>query len=346
MRIPVIILSGFLGSGKTTLLLTLLEETKNRSLRPGILMNELGKQDVDGLILKEQASVTVQQLLDGCVCCSKKEELAGSLSLLLAQQPDVIFIELTGVANPEEISKALTEPEFIHRVHSKQIITLLDAENVLDYNSIFASDKQLVRTLRKQIEVADLIIVNKTDLVKPEQLRKMDKVIRKHNSSAAVIHTTHSQIDVPLLLKSITSHESHPIAIRRLNTSKSVNITTTARTNHDSESYQPEQNSYSQVKTLTLSNSNITPLSKESLDKFLTSWKDQLLRAKGYVAIVHDHSYRIYLVQYAGTRITWEPSQYPGSPYLVFIGMNLDEERLIQAWDRLLRSTSPSYSKR
>ncbi|MBW7459833.1 GTP-binding protein, partial [Paenibacillus sepulcri] len=79
MTIPVMILSGFLGSGKTTLLLRLLEEARIRGIRPGILMNELGKQDVDGNILSEQLGVQVEKLLDGCVCCSKKEELAGSL---------------------------------------------------------------------------------------------------------------------------------------------------------------------------------------------------------------------------------------------------------------------------
>lgn len=322
MRIPIIILSGFLGSGKTTLLLTLLEETKNRSLRPGILMNELGKQDVDGLILKEQANVTVQHLLDGCVCCSKKEELSGSLTLLLEQQPDVIFIELTGVANPDEISKTLAEPELIRRVQTKHIITLLDAENVLDYNSIFASDKQLVQTLRKQLEVADLIIVNKTDLVRPDKLTKIDKVIRKQNTSASITYTTHGKIDVPLLLNNVTSHEGRPITIP------------------DSVYSQSEKYSYSQVKTMTLSIPTTTQLSKEALEQFLTLWKDQLLRAKGYVTISQDRS--IYLVQYAGNRITWEPSQYPGAPYLVFIGMNLDEERLTKAWNALHRGISPS----
>ncbi|UUZ78801.1 hypothetical protein LJK88_26340 [Paenibacillus sp. P26] len=107
----------------------------------------------------------IQKLLDGCACCSKNSELANGLNKLQQQKPDVIFIELTGVANPEEIADALAEPVLLRSMQLKQIITVLDSENVLDCNSVFSSDKQLVHTLRRQIETADFIIVNKTDLV-------------------------------------------------------------------------------------------------------------------------------------------------------------------------------------
>lgn len=175
MKIPVIILSGFLGSGKTTLLLTLLKESKARGLNPGVVMNELGKRDVDGYILQEHTGTSVEKLLDGCVCCSRKDELPGSLNALLARRPDMIFIELTGVADPEEIAKSLLEPSFSERLALHYTVTLLDAENMLEYNSRFSADKQLVRTLHKQISGADLIIVNKSDLVEPETLWKIER---------------------------------------------------------------------------------------------------------------------------------------------------------------------------
>lgn len=73
MKIPVIVLIGFLGSGKTTLLLRLIEEAKRLGLEPGILMNELGKYDVDGHIISDfNPGIAVEKLLDGCICCSKK----------------------------------------------------------------------------------------------------------------------------------------------------------------------------------------------------------------------------------------------------------------------------------
>lgn len=150
MKIPVIILSGFLGSGKTTLLLSLLKESKVRGLNPGVVMNELGKRDVDGYILQEHTGTAVTKLLDGCVCCSRKEDLADSLMVLLRGRPDAIYMELTGVADPEEIAKTLQETPLQDLVELHYTITLLDAENALEYNSRLSSDKQLVRTLRKQ----------------------------------------------------------------------------------------------------------------------------------------------------------------------------------------------------
>jgi G3E family GTPase len=130
-------------------------------------MNELGSNDVDGDIISSRLSkLNIEKLLDGCICCSKKSEVTLSTEKLLERKPDIIFIELTGVANPEEIADSLTEPQLLSNVYLKQILTVLDSENVLDYNSIFETDKQLVHTLRRQIEVADLLILNKTDLIK------------------------------------------------------------------------------------------------------------------------------------------------------------------------------------
>src|SRR5690348_15993733 len=126
MKVPVFVLSGFLGSGKTTLLQQLIKEAGRHGLKPGILMNELGKQDVDGHILADALpGISLEKLLDGCICCSKKSEVADSLITLLQKNPDVLFIELTGVANPEEIADCLTEPQLMHKLYLYQIITIL-----------------------------------------------------------------------------------------------------------------------------------------------------------------------------------------------------------------------------
>lgn len=203
MKIPVIILSGFLGSGKTTLLLSLLKESQRRGLNPGVIMNELGAKDVDGYILQESTGTSVEKLLDGCICCSRKEELPRSLTALLMRRPDIIYIELTGVADPDEIAKSLLAPALADRLQLHHAITLLDAENALEYSSRFSSDKQLVRTLRKQITTADLIIVNKSDLVEPETLWKIEKMVCKQNSESEIVFTHYSQINLAPLLTGI-----------------------------------------------------------------------------------------------------------------------------------------------
>ncbi|BBH20571.1 cobalamin biosynthesis protein [Paenibacillus baekrokdamisoli] len=338
MRIPVLVLSGFLGSGKTTLLLRLLEEIASRGLKPGILMNELGKQDVDGRILGEHSPASLEKLLDGCICCSKKSEMAGSLSLLLKTKPDVIIIELTGVANPEEIADALTEPGLIGQLRLKRIITLLDAEHALDYNSIFATDKQLVRTLRRQLEVADFVIVNKTDLVKPAQLQKIEKAIRKQNEHASISYTTYSSLHLAPLLEGVTKREEiKEQAVQRLQMVKSISLkqknaegSVSSAPKHD---HAESDRSFSRIQTLSLSWTTSARLTREQVERFLHRWKKELLRAKGYISFPNQG--QMYLMQHAGKRTNWEPTAYTGEPYLVAIGIEFDQERFKLEWEQL-----------
>lgn len=341
MKIPVIILSGFLGSGKTTLLLSLLKESKRRGLNPGVVMNELGKKDVDGYILQENTGTSVEKLLDGCVCCSRKEELPRSLAALLARRPDIIYIELTGVADPDEIAKSLLEMPLADRLKLHFTITLLDAENALDYNSRFSADKQLVRTLRKQLTVADLIIVNKSDLVEPETLWKIEKMVYKQNSESEIVFTHYSQINLAPLLAGIAARELRRPAPQR--GPGTINGTSLKRTSPGyggsaTAVQEPESGpstSYSQVAavTLTVPQGGNGRIRREQLELFFREWGDSLLRAKGHVQLAEQDS--VQLVQYAGHRTTWEASRYPGQPYIVCIGLNLDERAVSRRWATL-----------
>lgn len=347
MSIPVLILSGFLGSGKTTLLLELLAEARSRDLKPGILMNELGKMDVDGEIIGEASRASVAKLLDGCVCCSKKSELSASLQELLQQKPDVLFVELTGVANPEEVVDALTEPALLGRVLLKQIVTVLDAEYTLEYNSIFASDKDLVRTLRRQIEVADVILVNKTDLVDPHTLQKIEKTVRKHNPLAPLLYTQRSRLDPDILLRGIepipdgTVQTRQPFRVVK-GTAAGARLKEPEAPEHTAHRHQA---SYSRIRTYTLKPPVEGAIPPAKLEQFLGQWGNRLLRAKGYLAQPGNASRR--LLQFAGKRVTWSSSTYLGEPYLVLIGMDLEESELLMEWKELLPQTElPSGSKR
>ncbi|ULO05759.1 GTP-binding protein [Paenibacillus sp. 19GGS1-52] len=339
MKIPVIILSGFLGSGKTTLLLTLLQESFARSLNPGVIMNELGKRDVDGYILQEHTGTNVEKLLDGCVCCSRKEELADSLSELQKRRPDAIYIELTGVADPEEIIKLLHESPLRERLSLHYSVTLLDAENALEYNSRLSADKQLIQTLRKQLSSADLIVVNKSDLVEPETLWKIEKVVRKQNKKAEIAFTHYSKINLYPVLAGIIPQAPYAPApqrahqdftgapLKRLNSDRGSIAVKEAPEKHNA--------SYSQVSavTLTFPQSGARLLSRERLEAFFQEWEGILLRAKGHVQLSEPEP--VQLVQYSGMHTSWEDSRYPGSPYVVFIGINLNEATLIERWTAL-----------
>lgn len=322
MRTPVIIISGFLGSGKTTLLLKLLEETHQRGIKPAILMNELGRHDIDGHILSQASEgLIMQKLLDGCICCSKKSEVSNAITALLSQSPDVIFIELTGVANPEEIVDEMSGPELINEVLLQRIITVIDAEHVLEYNSIFSSDKQLVHTLRRQIEVADIVIVNKKDLVNDQHLSKVIKLAEKHNDKARIFNTSNAQLDLNPLLDGL-----QPLNIPVRASSKLKII---SRRSQHHEKHAPS--SFSRVQTLYIPIQEQTSVSLRKIEKFLKSQGSQIIRAKGYIC--HGSLSEGALIQFAGKQMRWEPANYKGPHYIVIIGFELDGAKLLQEWE-------------
>ncbi|GGA45476.1 CobW family GTP-binding protein [Paenibacillus physcomitrellae] len=359
-KTPVIVLSGFLGSGKTTLLIKLLLEARRGALKPGILMNELGRQDVDGLILNEETGFSIEKLLDGCVCCSKKEDLARSLLTLLYTRPDLLLIELTGVANPVEIASLLSQPPFAERLTVKHSITVMDAEHALDYSSLFASDKQLVRTLRQQVEAADLVLVNKTDLASQTQVSKVLNLVHRYNPKTAVQTTQKAEIDVRKLLEGIPStqqlqlenkppysaqrelrHSSHGTQhLHVIQQHPQQELQQKPQHVHD---YQHEHQaagseaahaSFSAVQTFTLPCSAERSFSREELEHFLAGLSGQIVRAKGYVKLEGEGT---TLIQYAGGRFSYEASRYPGSGYIVIIGLHVHPDESAEQWERLIR---------
>ncbi|WP_216831582.1 CobW family GTP-binding protein [Alkalihalobacterium elongatum] len=328
-KIPVFVLSGFLGSGKTTLLLRLLQECSRRQLKPAVLMNELGSTDTDGAIISnERKEQVVEKLLDGCICCNKKGEVVASIEKLLLQKPDVIFIELTGVANPEEVADSLTEPQFIDRLSLQQVITILDAENVLEYNSIFEADRNLVETVKRQTEVADLLVINKVDLIEPSRKLKIKKVLMKQNSEAEICFTKYSEINIAQLLDPISNKREKRHEIKVIFNKKSEER---KKGIHD------HKKSYSRIQTVSLPISQ--PFREKDVEKFLKKFKHSVLRAKGYIPLVGKK--QTYLMQHVVKRTSWELSTYSGPHYLVVIGIDLNKEELSNEWRKVTQCQAP-----
>ncbi|MGF7032491.1 G3E family GTPase [Paenibacillus mucilaginosus] len=339
-KVPVLILSGFLGSGKTTLLIRLLHEAGLQGLKPGVLMNELGRTDVDaGIIQSGLPGSSVEKLLDGCICCSRKGEVAESLGRLIARQPDVILIELTGVANPEEVAEALTEPFLLNRVELKGIITVLDAEWVLDYNSMFNTDRVLKHTVRRQMETADVILVNKTDLVPPSHLGRIEKAVKQQNDKAVIHFTRYSELPaapfffgIQPAARSITSvTKGFKVISRPGGSTASV----PAHEHHPGRLDGPAASpSFGRVQTLTLTVPQGHPLTSKQVEQFLALWGGRLLRAKGYLTL-SDKKLSSRLLQFAGGRLRWDLSDYHGTSYLVVIGIELQQEQIKRNWEAI-----------
>jgi G3E family GTPase len=357
--IPVVVLSGFLGSGKTTLLLRLLKHANDSGLRASVLMNEVGKVDVDGVLVSSStANQIMESITEGCLCCTKKSELAGCLERLALQRPDVIVIELTGVANPEEIAEAMTEPSIIGKVTLHRIITVLDSEHALDYNSIFSSDRELVRTLRKQIEVADSVIANKADLISDRTKAKVEQMVRERNPDCVLVPAIRCDVNPELAFAGINRLHAKQLAFSRIGTSPSaphqlkLSVKAAGRPLQEAikvDSKQPQapvkishssnqpssSDSFSRVRTVAIYPDPSRPLPRRQLEDFITGRGNQCLRAKGYMPVGSNN--KLMLFQLAGKRVEWSPSSYEGRPYFVMIGIDLNAAQIEQEWQKLAK---------
>ncbi|AYB43768.1 CobW family GTP-binding protein [Paenibacillus lautus] len=360
-KIPVVLISGFLGSGKTTLLLRLLAYAAKRQWRTAVLMNEMGEQDVDGDILSgEMPDLPIEKLLDGCICCTKRDELGQALKSLLDRKPDLVFIETTGVANPEQILEDLQDPSLVDRITIRGKIALADCSKFLEYNSFFASSRELVRTLRGQISFADWIILNKAGECEEKQINKVITSIRKINTTASLSVTDYSRLDehemfAALQLQQAGNH-SHSSHSSNRQESRSDRLQGSAWTGGEDRSKPGHRDhegafnhnehrhghvgeaghgshSYTGLDTLTLSAPTPFPLEISLIETFLAARGSGLLRAKGYIQLSTGPS----LVQWAGSQLAIEPSTLKlQRGYLTLIGHRLDKTRIVQEWEDLL----------
>jgi G3E family GTPase len=177
--IPVTVLTGFLGSGKTTLLNRILTEQHGRKL--AVIENEFGEVGVDNQLVI-QSDEELFEMNNGCICCSVRGDLIRILGRLLKRKDrlDGILIETTGLANPAPVAQTFfTDDEMRRSFRLDAIVTVVDAKHVAAH--LDKGDESV-----KQLAFADVILVNKTDLVTPAELDALEERIRGINAVAKV----------------------------------------------------------------------------------------------------------------------------------------------------------------
>ncbi|KRE72341.1 CobW family GTP-binding protein [Paenibacillus sp. Soil750] len=195
-RVHVYVLSGFLGSGKTTLLTKAIDYFTEAGRKPAVIMNEIGEVNLDGQLIANE--VPMSELLGGCICCSSRGDLATALNeLVRGEQPDIIFVESTGIANPMEIIDEITDASLILPIELSAIITVVDAPQLLELNR--TSRGKTYRLMRDQIRCANLLLLNKTDLLQESALQEVHDLVREWNPYADLHYTVFSQIDIKLI---------------------------------------------------------------------------------------------------------------------------------------------------
>ena len=282
LRTPITLVTGPLGSGKTTLLRHILA---SRPAKIAIVMNEFGEIAIDTKVI-EGKNVRIAELGGGCVCCSLLGEFEAAVTEIIKKvEPEMIVVETTGLAEPEAL--VFNIQEALPQCRLDGVVSVIDADMLIRF-------PELGHTTRLQIEGADILLLNKVDLVDAKQIESLETKLGEINPSAQIIRTEHCQIDLELLFGIPQSRK------------KKV-----APPQHE---HQPEFESFTF--------SSYKTFSRDCFERFAEQLPANVIRAKGFVRF-HDGA---QLFNFVAGRWELEPFENDKTE-LVFIGKKIAAEK-------------------
>lgn len=270
MKRPVTILSGFLGSGKTTMLNQILKA--DHGLRIVVMINDFGEVNIDKDLVVGQTG-DVLELSGGCMCCTIRDDLLTSAQELLAsgREFDYLIVETSGLADPGVVAQTFLVPALEERLRLDAVVTVVDGANIetwLERNP----------TATEQIRCADLLVVNKLDLIEPDDMTRIKRRLRELNDHAMALPSINGIVDTHLLLD-IDAHQT--VAPRADEPGHDD-----GHHGHEHERGDAHHHEHApHADVLSASFAAAIELDYDRFDQFIQALPDGVYRAKGTVAI-------------------------------------------------------------
>ena len=365
--VRIALITGYLGAGKTTLLNNIL--ANDRGVRAAVIVNDIGEVNIDADLIARggvvnKADENLVPLTNGCICCTLADDLARQLTELAESGKfDHIIIEASGICEPIPI--AFTIDNFCKQeamrgleIDLDNIIAVVDSKRMFDQfhggRDLLADDideEDIEALLIQQIEFCTTMVLNKADLVSPEQIAELRALVRGLQKEAKIIEADHGQVDIDEMLS--TNRFDFNAAYESAAWMDAME--------HPEEHEDPEVLEYD-IQTFVYERRK--PFDMDQLQQFAQNWPDEIIRCKGLAWFADDPN-MAYVFEQAGHQIhlqenglfvdsapdeerekiiaanpeimeQWDPEVGDRMTKLVVIGRHMDKEQVVTGFDSCL----------
>jgi G3E family GTPase len=333
-QIPVTVLTGYLGSGKTTLLNRILSEDHGK--RYAVIVNEFGEIGIDNDLIVE-SDEEIYEMNNGCICCTVRGDLIRTVETLMRRPGrfDAILVETTGLADPAPVAQTFFMDDDVRaKTKLDAVVALVDAKHL----PLRLKDS---REAADQIAFADVVVLNKTDLVSEDELRQVEASIRRMNPSARIHRTERSAVNLAEVLdrgafdlKRALDNDPHFL--------DNDHDHEHSHDHDDHDHHHAHEHAHSHieesgVKSISLRGGDMDPKKFFPwLEKTTQMDGPSILRLKGIIAIKDDPEryvvQGVHMIIEGDHQRAWKDGEKRESR-LVFIGRELDEERLRRTFE-------------